>query len=135
MGILLLVVLARLLFRRVWIGDTAFVLLFSASRFLSYPELQQTILVNAWESLTVVASSRLFRRCGLLSLAAFYFVAPIVAFPAVDWSSWYAARALLVQLIPVAIAPWAVSVILQRRNGRSDRSLLCDMPSEDRTHY
>lgn len=115
MGILLLVVLARLLFRRVWIGDTAFVLLFSASRFLSYPELQQTILVNAWESLTVVASLRLFRRCGLLSLAAFYFVAPIVAFPAVDWSSWYAGRALLVQLIPVAIATWAVSVILQRR--------------------
>ena len=36
-------------------------------------------------------------------------------FPSVDWSSWYAGRALLAQLTPVAIVLWAIWVILPAR--------------------
>jgi serine/threonine-protein kinase len=111
-GTLLILVLARLVLRRTWIGDTAFVLLLSASRFEPHTWLHQTIILGAWETLTIVVYLWMFRRCGLLSFAVFGCVYEIMLFPPVDWSSWYLSHALVVQLIPLAIAAWALWVVL-----------------------
>ncbi|HEY3835034.1 MAG TPA: serine/threonine-protein kinase [Bryobacteraceae bacterium] len=119
MGTLLLLVLSRLALRRVWIGDTVFVLLVSAAQFQAYAYLHQTIILWLWEALTVVAYLWMFRRCGVLSFTVYGFLVNIMRFPPVDWSSWYAARALLVQLIPLAIAGWALWVVLSARNESS----------------
>jgi tRNA A-37 threonylcarbamoyl transferase component Bud32 len=112
MGTLLLLVLARVVLRRMWVGDTAFVLLLSAFRFQIFTYLHQTIILGVWETLTVVAYLWMFRRCGLLSFAVFGCVHAIMGLTPVDWSSWYLGRALVVQLIPVAIAAWALWVVL-----------------------
>ncbi len=112
MGTLLLLVLSRLVLRRLWIGDAVFILLLSATGFQAYSYLHQTIILDLWETLTIVSYLWMFRRCGLLSFAVFFFVYPIMRFPPVDWSSWYFGRALVVQLIPLAIAAWALWVIL-----------------------
>jgi hypothetical protein len=112
MGTLLLMVLVRFVFRRLWIGDAAFVLLLSALHVELYTHLQQTITMAVWETLTIVAYFWILRRYGLLSLAIFGFVGSMMVYPPVDWSRWYAGRALMVQLIPVAIAAWALWVVL-----------------------
>jgi tRNA A-37 threonylcarbamoyl transferase component Bud32 len=115
MGTLLLVVLTRLAPWRMWIGDTAFVLLLSASRLQEYIyySLDQIIILASWETLTVVAYLWMFRRCGLLSFAVFGSAYAVMRLPPVDWSSWYVGRALVVQLIPLAIAAWALWVVLR----------------------
>jgi len=113
MATLLLLVLARLVSRRIWIGDMVFVLLFSAARFQAgYPYLHQIVILSAWETLTVLVTLWMFRRCGLLSFAVFSSMCYIMAFSPVDWSSWYLGRALVVQLIPLAIAAWALWIVL-----------------------
>ncbi len=122
MGTLLLLVLSRLVLRRMWIGDAVFILLLSASRFQVYAYLPQTVILEAWETLTIVAYLWMFRRCGLLSFAVFGSVYPILEFPAVDWSSWYLGRALLVQLIPLAIATWALCVLSAQKSASGSES-------------
>jgi hypothetical protein len=117
MGTLLLLVLSRLVLRRLWIGDVVFILLLTASGFQAYSYLHQTIILGLWETRTVVAYLWMFRRCGLLSFAVFFFVLPIMRFPPVDWSTWYFGRALMIPLIPLAMAAWALWVILPAQKG------------------
>ena len=57
---------------------------------------RQTITMGVWETLTIVAYLRILRRCGLLSFAIFGFVGLMMVYPPVDWSRWYAGRALMV---------------------------------------
>jgi hypothetical protein len=59
----------------------------------------------------------MFRRCGLLSFAVFGTVYSIMTFPPVDWSSW--CRALVVQLVPLALAAWALWVVLPKHRWAS----------------
>jgi hypothetical protein len=94
-----------------WIGDTAFVVLLSAGNFQAYRNPWSVILM-AWQAVMLVAILWTFRRCGLLSFAAFYFVNTIMVIAPVVWSSWYLGRALVIHLIPLAISAWAVWVVL-----------------------
>jgi serine/threonine-protein kinase len=113
MGFLLILVLVRLPFRQMWIGDTVFVLLLCASNFQGQGYRNPwSIIYAAWGVLALVSNLWMFRRCGLLSFAVFGSMNAIMRTAPVVWSSWYLGRALVVHLIPLAISAWALWVVL-----------------------
>jgi hypothetical protein len=114
-GFLLVVVLLRLLVRRMWIAGSA---LFGVIGLEGAANLHQGILLGLPFGLGVYSWLWLLRRFGLLATVA-ALVVDFIAFavPAV-FPSWYAGRSLVALAIPMAVAAWALWVILssQRRH-------------------
>jgi hypothetical protein len=111
-GFQLVVVLLRLLIRRMWIADTLGSVLFGALYFNPANGLlvnAVNVAAGAFAFYTLVWSLRRFGLLAPLALVAVALFADDVPFSP---SSWYACRALLAWAIPVAIAAWALWVIL-----------------------
>jgi len=111
LGLLLLLMLARFVFRRAWIADTVVALLFSAASLGSATNSHLAVLFAGYNAVLFLSYVWLFRRFGLLCMAMIFLV-PLSYLPPPDWSTWYFGRALIAPLIPVTIAAWAVWVIV-----------------------
>jgi serine/threonine-protein kinase len=118
---LVLVVLLRLLVRRMWIADpiAAFVLALLTG-FGS-----RGLALLALLTLAPVIQIWVLRRFGFLAVISYFCL--------FDWamsndftpSAWFAGRALAVQLVPVAIAAWALWVIVSGRQ-KSSAAMFAD---------
>jgi hypothetical protein len=115
-GIVVVVVLMRLLVRRVWIADLLTALLLGAA-FFSAPWAYQYPADRLYTVAIAYSTLWLFRHFGLLALIML--VAGDFETLPISFTSWYAGRSLMVLAIPVALAGWALWVILsaQRRPG------------------
>jgi len=113
-GIVVVVVLMRLLVRRVWIADLLTALLLGAA-FFSAPLAYQYPADRLYTVAIAYSTLWLFRHFGLLALIML--VAGDFETLPISFTSWYAGRSLMVLAIPVALAGWALWVILsaQRR--------------------
>jgi hypothetical protein len=117
MAYLLLVVLLRLLVRRLWIADTLGAILvgllavgtFGASSY-------QNAAAVAFGALGGYGYLWLIRRFGLLALLATWLTSFTVKAVPLSLTSWYTGRSILGQLIPVAVATWALWVILSAQH-------------------
>jgi hypothetical protein len=113
---LALVVLARLVMRRMWLADLAAVAAFNVERLILLTEPGAAILQNGISILFSLALIWMMRRFGFLSvLAAFAFAGPLVLTPLAA-SGWMAGRLVVLHLVPVAVAVWALWVILTAKS-------------------
>jgi serine/threonine-protein kinase len=113
---LALVVLARLVIRKMWLADLAAVAAFNVERLVLLSEPGVAILQNAISILFSLALIWMMRRFGFLSvLATFVFAVPLVYTPLAA-SGWMAGRLVLLHLVPVAVAAWALWVILTAKS-------------------
>jgi serine/threonine-protein kinase len=119
LSLLLLLMLARFVFRRAWIADTAVALLFSAASLGSVTNSHVAMLFAGCNAVLFLSYVWLFRRFGLLCMVMIFLV-PLAQLPPPDWSAWYFGRALVGPLIPVAIAAWAVWVIVSSHRPASE---------------
>ncbi len=113
MAYLLLVVLLRRLVRRLWIADTlgaVLVGLLSLGIFGDSPH--ENAVAVAFGALGGYGYVWLVRRFGLLALLSTWLTATTIAAVPLSLTSWYTGRSILAQLIPVAVATWALWVIL-----------------------
>jgi hypothetical protein len=107
----------RLLFRRVWIADAIAAIVFAITFFPVFRGPPYWPLLVSFHALVrAVIALWLMRRFGLLAASAAWFTFYLdhtVFLP----GTWYAGRSLATLLIPLAIAAWALWVILsaQRR--------------------
>lgn len=121
-ALLVLIVLARLLLRRMWLADIVAAAVIGVVIAGVQPWLYRQYFVVAL-SRTALAFAMLFalRRFGWLSLwvmtgVSFYLATPMAL------TSWYAGRSLATLLFPAVIATWALWVILSDKRGRATES-------------
>jgi hypothetical protein len=114
LALLLMVVLLRLLLRKMWVADLVAGLLFNVPFFVNSGSWNVAAQAAAYVMGTV-AWLWLLRRFGLLSFVAGYFIGTPDLFP-VATTGWLAGRSLTVHLIPVAVAAWALCVIVANQN-------------------
>ena len=118
MAYLLMVVLLRLLVGRLWIADTLGAMLIGLLTLGTFgPSSYQNAAAIVFGSLVGYGYVWLVRRFGLLALLATWLTSGAVKAVPFSLTSWYTGRSILAQLIPVAVATWALWVILsvQRR--------------------
>ena len=116
---LLLVVLLRLLVRRVWIADLLACVIIGLGLVVDYRNPFYFAVTAVVPALANYAGLWVLRCFGLLAWLAIWYLdyASWVVLLTTSPASWYASRVLVAGLIPVAIAAWALWVILsaQRR--------------------
>jgi serine/threonine-protein kinase len=118
MLILILVVLARILVRRVWMADLLASILLGLQGALSFGDsIFQLIGGMAFWGSGIYLFLWMLRRLGFLAYLASSLTLGFVSTVPLSMTSWYAGRALFAQMIPVSIAIWALWVIVsaQRR--------------------
>ncbi|MGC2330334.1 MAG: serine/threonine-protein kinase [Candidatus Acidiferrales bacterium] len=113
-GFLLLVVLLRLVLRRVWIADLLAVVIISFGGLaLDFTNPYRFAVTAAAYLLLNFGLLWLLRRFGFLATLAFCFANEIaVILPPAQLTSWYAGRTLVGTGIVVALAAWALWVVL-----------------------
>jgi serine/threonine-protein kinase len=118
LGLLLLVVALRLVIRKIWIADWLAAFLIALSRMGSFGSgLWRNVAVVIFFTPVTRAWVWLLRRYGFLAMLVVFLTAlPITGTPFL-LTGWMAGQAVTLHLIPVAVAVWALWVIVsaQRR--------------------
>ena len=119
--ILLLVVLLRLAFRRVWIADSVGALVSAAALTtvgLDFTSPFRFIISAAGYLLFFLGLVWLIRRFGLLSVFAFWFVDSFfLSIPLPRLTAWYGTRVLVGFGILLTLSAWALWVVLSAQKG------------------
>jgi hypothetical protein len=113
----LVIVLLRLLIRRTWIADALGSVLFGAIAFNPANGALGNAIGFASQAFAFYALVWALRRFGLLAPLALVAASDVAGTVPFSLSSWYAGRSLIELAIPIAVAAWALWVILsaQRR--------------------
>jgi serine/threonine-protein kinase len=116
LALLLMAVLLRVLFRKMWVADLVGALLLTVPIVIYNGTTGwNRVSLAAWFTVSFIVWLWLLRRFGLLPvMVGFFFVTPS-QFP-VATSGWLAGRSLTIQIIPVAVAAWALCVIVANQN-------------------
>jgi hypothetical protein len=118
LGLLLLIVVLRMATRRIWIADWLAVFLFSLSTVGAVGSgLGRNIAVLAFMTPVNMVWVWLLRRFGFLAMLVLWVGANFLILTPFMVTGWIAGQTLPFRLIPVAVAVWALWVILsdQRR--------------------
>jgi Protein kinase domain len=117
-GFLLLVVLLRLVFRRIWIADFLSALVWVALGLaVDFTNAFRFAITGAAYLLAGFAILWVIRRFGFLSIFAFWFVNNIfILTPLLEPRAWYGARSLVSFGILIALSAWALWVVLSAKN-------------------
>jgi hypothetical protein len=124
-GFLLLVVLLRLLLRRVWIADCVAALAFTASFAvgLDFSNPYRFALTAILSLLLFLALVWMLRRLGFVSVLAFGFANLVWnAMPQGTSASWYGGYNLVGAGLLIAVAAWAVWVVLSAQHRPASES-------------
>jgi hypothetical protein len=109
---LLLVVVLRLLARRrLWIADILACILFGLTGPVDFSTPYSFALSGTATVLGVYVVLWLIRRFGFVAMLAAWLPRRVIVAPFV-WGSWYTGRELVTQLIPIAVAAWALWVVI-----------------------
>ncbi|MFZ1205769.1 MAG: serine/threonine-protein kinase [Candidatus Acidiferrales bacterium] len=113
-GFLLLVVLLRLVFRRIWIADSLSALVWVALGLaVDFTNPVRFAVTGAAYVLAGFSILWVIRRFGFLSIFAFWFVNNIfILTPPLQPTAWYGARSLVGFGVLIALPAWALWVVL-----------------------
>jgi hypothetical protein len=109
---LLLIVLLRLLLKRIWIADALASILIASSGGVDYSDPYRLAVTGPTVVLAVYSVLWLMRRFGLVAMMADWWLNALLSIVPTSFAAWYTGRLIVVFAIPIAVAAWALWVIV-----------------------
>ena len=118
---LLLTVLFRVILRRMWIADVVGCIAIALLAGVDYNSPYAFAITAGTTSISIYSVFWLLRRFGFLAAVSFWLLMNVLFIP-ITFTGWYAGRSMVILAIPVAIAAWALWVIVSSQRVTSTTS-------------